>query len=157
VAVDTACWKSNLIFISAMGTFISCLIHPFSTVRRLSGQYDEEGDLGDLIYHLTLFFAFGIYTVIRRHLNAQSRPKSFRVEIPEVWMWFLRSILCVMLNCSCVCSKRTRPGQMVNKSKMLTSSPTDTIRTLHHQRENCRVAIISRASILLQAYTWRHL
>ncbi|KAH9982949.1 Aldedh-domain-containing protein [Lactifluus volemus] len=66
-----------------MGTLISCLVHPFSTVRRLSDQYDDEGSLGDLIYHLTLFFAFGIYTVIRRHLNARSRPKSFRVEIPE--------------------------------------------------------------------------
>lgn len=150
-------WKSNLTFIWDMGTLISCLVHPFSTVRRLSDQYDDEGNLGDLIYHLTLFFAFGIYTVIRRHLNARSRPKSFRVEIPEVWMWLSHSILCVILNRCCVCSKQTLPGQMVNQSKMLTSSPTDTIRTLRPQRENCRVAIILRASILPQVYTWRHL
>jgi hypothetical protein len=69
-----------------MGTLISCLVYPFSTVRRLSDQYNEEGSLGDLIYHLTLVFAFGIYTVIRRHLNAQSRAKPFRVEVPQVWM-----------------------------------------------------------------------
>jgi len=67
-----------------MGTLISFLVHPFSTVSRLRDQYDEEGSLGDLIYHLTLFFAFGIYTVIRRHLNAQSRAKPFHVEPPEV-------------------------------------------------------------------------
>ncbi|KAI0308256.1 Aldedh-domain-containing protein [Multifurca ochricompacta] len=66
-----------------MGTLVSFLIHPFSTVRRIRDQYDEEGNLGDLIYHLTLFFAFGIYTVIRRHLNAQNRAKSFRVDPPE--------------------------------------------------------------------------
>jgi hypothetical protein len=153
VAVYTLRWKSNLTFIWAMGTLISCLVHPFSTVRRLSDQYDDEGSLGDLIYHLTLFFAFGIYTVIRRHLNARSRPKSFRVEIPEVWMWLSLSILCMTLNHCCVCSKRTLPGQMANQSKILTSSLTDTIRTLHLQRENSRVAIISRASILPQAYT----
>ncbi|KAH9178669.1 Aldedh-domain-containing protein [Lactarius sanguifluus] len=66
-----------------MGTLISFLVHPFSTVSRLRDQYDEEGSLGDLIYHLTLFCAFGIYTVIRRHLNAQSRAKPFHVEPPE--------------------------------------------------------------------------
>ncbi|KAH9032483.1 hypothetical protein EDB85DRAFT_2145599 [Lactarius pseudohatsudake] len=51
---------------------------PWTSVRPY-----EEGSLGDLIYHLTLFFAFGIYTVIRRHLNAQSRAKPFHVEPPE--------------------------------------------------------------------------
>lgn len=70
-----------------MGTLLSFLVHPFSTVSRLRDQYDDEGSLGDLIYHLTLFFAFGIYTVIRRHLNAQSRAKPFHVEPPEVWIF----------------------------------------------------------------------
>ena len=69
-----------------MGTLISFLVHPFSTVRQLRDEYDEQGNLGDLIYHLTLFFAFGIYTVVRRHLNAQSRAKPFRVDPPEVRM-----------------------------------------------------------------------
>ncbi|KAI9462933.1 Aldedh-domain-containing protein [Russula earlei] len=66
-----------------MGTLISFLVHPFSTVRQLRDQYDQEGSLGDLIYHATLFFAFGIYTVIRRHLNARSRAKPFRIDPPE--------------------------------------------------------------------------
>ncbi|KAI0003729.1 Aldedh-domain-containing protein [Russula compacta] len=66
-----------------MGTLLSFLVHPFSTARRFRDQYDQEGSLGDLIYHVTLFFAFGIYTVVRRHLNARSRAKPFRVEPPE--------------------------------------------------------------------------
>ena len=70
-----------------MGTLISFLLHPFSTVRQFRNQYDQEGRLGDLIYHATLFFAFGIYTVIRRHLNARSRAKPFRVEPPEVQLF----------------------------------------------------------------------
>jgi len=66
-----------------MGTLISFLVHPFSTVRRFRDEYDQEGSLGDLIYHATLVFAFGIWTVIRRHLNARSRAKPFRMEPPE--------------------------------------------------------------------------
>ncbi len=81
-----------------MGTLISFLVHPFSTLNRLRDQYDEEGSLGDLIYHLTLFFAFGIYTVIRRHLNAQSRAKPFYVEPPEVGIFAFHSLIRVMLN-----------------------------------------------------------
>ncbi|KAF8506648.1 Aldedh-domain-containing protein [Russula emetica] len=65
-----------------MGTLISFLVHPFSTVRQFRDQYDQEGSLGDLIYHATLFFAFGIYFVMRRHLNARSRAKHFRIETP---------------------------------------------------------------------------
>jgi hypothetical protein len=80
-----------------MGTLISFLVHPFSTANRLRDQYDEEGSLGDLIYHLTLFFAFGIYTVIRRHLNAQSRAKSFHVDPPEVGIFSFYSQTCVVI------------------------------------------------------------
>lgn len=69
-----------------MGTLISLLVHPFSTVRQFRDQYDQEGSLGDLIYHATLFFAFGIYFVMRRHLNARSRAKHFRFEAPPVWL-----------------------------------------------------------------------
>lgn len=70
-----------------MGTLISFLVHPFSTVRQFRDQYDQEGSLGDLIYHATLFFAFGIYFVMRRHLNARSRAKHFRFEAPVVWLF----------------------------------------------------------------------
>ncbi|KAI0275120.1 meiotic sister-chromatid recombination aldehyde dehydrogenase [Gloeopeniophorella convolvens] len=66
-----------------MGSLISFLIHPFSTIRQLRDPYDEDGGLDDFIYRLTIFFAFGIYTVIRRHLNAQSRAKPFYIETPE--------------------------------------------------------------------------
>ncbi|KAF8481896.1 Aldedh-domain-containing protein [Russula ochroleuca] len=66
-----------------MGTLISFLVHPFSTVRQFRDQYDQEGSIGDLIYHVTLFFAFGIYFVMRRHLNARSRAKHFRIEPPQ--------------------------------------------------------------------------
>ena len=72
-----------------MGTLISFLIHPFSTVRQFRDQYDQEGSLGDLIYHATLFFAFGIYFVMRRHLNARSRAKHFRYDAPVVCLSLL--------------------------------------------------------------------
>jgi hypothetical protein len=72
-----------------MGTLISFLVHPFSTLRRFRDQYDQEGSIGDLIYHVTLFFAFGIYFVMRRHLNARSRAKSFRIEPPPVCLSLL--------------------------------------------------------------------
>lgn len=80
-----------------MGTLISFLVHPFSTVRRFRDQYDQEGSLGDLIYHTSLFFAFGIYFVMRRHLNARSRAKHFRIEPPVVRLSLLGLFTCVTL------------------------------------------------------------
>ena len=80
-----------------MGTLISFLVHPFSTFRQFRDQYDQEGSLGDLIYHVSLFFAFGIYFVIRRHLNARSRAKHFRVDTPVVWLSLYVSFTCVTL------------------------------------------------------------
>ena len=80
-----------------MGTLISFLVHPFSTVRQFRDQYDQEGSLGDLIYHTTLFFAFGIYFVMRRHMNARSRAKHFRFDAPPVWLSLFGLFLCVTL------------------------------------------------------------
>lgn len=109
-----------------MGTLLSFLVHPFSTVNRLRDQYDEEGSLGDLIYHLTLFFAFGIYTVIRRHLNAQSRAKSFYVEPPEVGIFSFRSQTRVVICFAPFCSKRILPGPMPKQFTTLLSNLINT-------------------------------
>ena len=67
-----------------MGTLISLLVHPFSTIRQFRDEYDQEGSLGDLIYHVSWFFAFGIYFVMQRHLSARSRAKTFRIAPPPV-------------------------------------------------------------------------
>lgn len=98
-----------------MGTLISFLVHPFSTVRQFRDQYDQEGSLGDLIYHATLFFAFGIYFVMRRHLNARSRAKHFRFEAPVVWLspfgLFTRVTLLIFLGVRSVLVKRADNSQ----------------------------------------------
>ena len=80
-----------------MGTLVSFLVHPFSTARQFRDQYDQEGSIGDLIYHVTLFFAFGIYFVVRRHLNARSRAKSFRIETPPVCLSISDLFACVII------------------------------------------------------------
>ncbi|THH21239.1 hypothetical protein EW146_g285 [Bondarzewia mesenterica] len=59
-----------------MGSLISSLIYPFDTLR--SRQKDnDDGNIDDLLYHLTLFFAFGIWTVFRRYQNARNRAIPF--------------------------------------------------------------------------------
>jgi hypothetical protein len=111
-----------------MGTLISFLVHPFSTVKRFRDQYDQEGSLGDLIYHVTLFFAFGIYFVMRRHLNARSRAKSFRIEPPVVCLSLLSFFSRVML--FAFFRKQIRHGQMGRRFKTPPPSPTNTMQTL---------------------------
>lgn len=138
----------------AMGTLISFLVHPFSTARRFRNQYDQDGSLGDLIYHTTLFFAFGIYTVIRRHLNARSRAKPFRVEPPEVWLSLSDSFTCLTL--FQFCSKLIRRGQMHQQSPTLLLSPTNTIQILRPRPEKFLVGTISLVSILRPAFIWAH-
>jgi hypothetical protein len=138
----------------AMGTLISFLVHPFSTARRFRNQYDEDGSLGDLIYHATLFFAFGIYTVIRRHLNARSRAKPFRVEPPEVWLSLTDSFTRLTLFQSC--SKLIRRGQMRQQSPTPLLSPTNTMETLRPRPEKSLVGTMSLVSILLPAFIWAH-
>ncbi|KAI0046626.1 Aldedh-domain-containing protein [Auriscalpium vulgare] len=61
-----------------MGALLSFLIHPFDTLRRRRNEFDE-GNIDDLLYHLTLFFAFGIYTVFRRYQNAKNKAVNFHV------------------------------------------------------------------------------
>ena len=78
--------RPDVDIVPAVDEIIYILVHPFSTVRQFRDQYDQEGSLGDLIYHATLFFAFGIYFVMRRHLNARSRAKHFRFNVPVVWL-----------------------------------------------------------------------
>ena len=111
-----------------MGTLISFLVHPFSTVRQFRDQYDQEGSLGDLIYHATLFFAFGIYFVMRRHLNARSRAKHLRFDAPVVWLslfgLFTRVTLLIIFR------KQIRPGQTRRQFPMLPPSPTNMMQTL---------------------------
>jgi len=111
-----------------MGTLISFLVHPFSTVRQFRDQYDQEGSLGDLIYHTTLFFAFGIYFVIRRHLNARSRAKHFRIGAPPVWLSV--SGLFTRVTLDYFFSKQIRPGQTRRQFPMLPPSPTNMMQTL---------------------------
>ena len=111
-----------------MGTLISFLVHPFSTARQFRDQYDQEGSLGDLIYHVTLFFALGIYFVIRRHLNARSRAKTFRIESPQVCLSLLDLFARVtILDFS---RKQIRLGQMRKRFQTLLQSPTNMMQTL---------------------------
>jgi hypothetical protein len=110
-----------------MGTLISFLVHPFSTVRQFRDQYDQEGSLGDLIYHATLFIAFGIYFVIRRHLNARSRAKHFRFDAPTVWLSLFGLFLHVTLD---FFRRQIRPGQTRRQLPILASSPTNMMQTL---------------------------
>jgi hypothetical protein len=113
-----------------MGTLISFLIHPFSTVRQFRDQYDQEGSLGDLIYHATLFFAFGIYFVMRRHLNARSRAKHFRYDAPVVCLsllgLFTRITLLIFFR------RQIRPGRTRRQLPILPSSLTNMMQTLGH-------------------------
>ena len=106
-----------------MGTLISFLVHPFSTVRQFRDEYDQEGSLGDLIYHVTLFFAFGIYFVMQRHLSARSRAKPFRIATPPVCPSLLDFFTCVTI--LDFFRKQIQPGQMGKQFQMLLSSPTD--------------------------------
>jgi hypothetical protein len=137
-----------------MGTLISFLVHPFSTARRFRNQYDEDGSLGDLIYHATLFFAFGIYTVIRRHLNARSRAKPFRVEPPDVWLSYQSSFTCLTL--FRFCSKLIRRGQMRQQSPTPLLNPTNTIQILRLRLEKFLVGTISPVLILPPVFIWIH-
>lgn len=69
-----------------MGSFFSFLIHPFDTIRPRNNE--DEGSLDDLLYHLTLFFAFGIWTVIRRYQTARNRAIPFKyaaLEVCSIW------------------------------------------------------------------------
>ncbi|KAI0033980.1 Aldedh-domain-containing protein [Vararia minispora EC-137] len=65
-----------------MGNLVSFLLHPFRTLREQRNEFADEY-VDDLIYHLTLFFAFGIYTVIRRYQTARNKAIPFIHESPE--------------------------------------------------------------------------
>jgi hypothetical protein len=74
---------STLFPLANMGGLISFLIRPFRTLREQRHEFSDD-HIDDLIYHLTLFFAFGIYTVIRRYQTARSKAIPFTHESPEV-------------------------------------------------------------------------
>ena len=143
---------SSLLSFWAMGTLISFLVHPFSTVKRFRDQYDQEGSIGDLIYHVTLFFAFGIYFVMRRHLNARSRAKHFRVEPPPVCLSLLGLFARVTL--FDLFRKQIRPGQMRKRFKTPPPSPIDMIQTSCRLPKNSLVVTILPVLIQLQVFTW---
>ncbi|TFY71337.1 hypothetical protein EVG20_g1668 [Dentipellis fragilis] len=65
-----------------MGSLISFLLHPSYTLRTRRHDYDDN-NVDDLLYHLTLFFAFGIWTVFNRYQSVQNRAKSFKLAKPE--------------------------------------------------------------------------
>lgn len=60
-----------------MGSLLSFLIHPFDALQ--PKHQDNDGNINDLLYHLTLCVAFGIWTVARRYQNAQNRAIPFRI------------------------------------------------------------------------------
>lgn len=65
-----------------MGSLFSFFIHPFDTIRPRNN--DDEGNVDDLLYHLTIFFAFGIWTVVRRYQTARNRAIPFKHPALEV-------------------------------------------------------------------------
>ena len=65
-----------------MGSLLSFLIHPFDALQ--PKHQDNDGNINDLLYHLTLCVAFGIWTVARRYQNAQNRAIPFRIPSLEV-------------------------------------------------------------------------
>lgn len=137
-----------------MGTLISLLVHPFSTIRQFRDEYDQEGSLGDLIYHVSWFFAFGIYFVMQRHLSARSRAKTFRIAPPPVCLPL--SDLFALVTILDFFRKQIRPGQMGKQFPTLLSSPTDMNSTFHLQPENSLVVTILPVLIQLQVSTWTH-
>jgi hypothetical protein len=75
-----------------MGSFFSYLIWPFRTLRQSRNDFSEDHP-DDLVYHLTLFFAFGIYTVIHRYQTARNKAIPFTHEPPEVRVFYLIILL----------------------------------------------------------------
>ncbi|TFY81526.1 hypothetical protein EWM64_g2488 [Hericium alpestre] len=65
-----------------MGSLFSFVLHPFDTLRTRRHDYDD-GNVDDLLYHLTLFFAFGIWTVFNRYQSVRNRAIPFKLAKPE--------------------------------------------------------------------------
>ncbi|KAI0322987.1 meiotic sister-chromatid recombination aldehyde dehydrogenase [Amylostereum chailletii] len=65
-----------------MGSLISFLFHPFRTLREHRNDFDDD-NIDDLLYHLSLFFAFGIYTVFHRYQTARNKAKPFQINPPD--------------------------------------------------------------------------
>ncbi|XP_006458568.1 hypothetical protein AGABI2DRAFT_200309 [Agaricus bisporus var. bisporus H97] len=63
-----------------MDAIISLMLHPRLTMRFANGE--RSGWL-DPIYPLTLFFAFGIYTVIQKHHKKHNSPIPIQYSIPN--------------------------------------------------------------------------
>lgn len=58
------------------------MLHPRLTTR-LSADDDSSGWF-DPVYPLTLFFAFGIYTVVQKYHKKNNSPIPLQYSIPEV-------------------------------------------------------------------------
>ncbi|KAG6845707.1 hypothetical protein H0H87_004973 [Tephrocybe sp. NHM501043] len=63
-----------------MNTVISFILHPLIPVN-VSDDDDQEGI--DIVYPLTVFFAIGIWLVVRRYHKMHNSPVEFEFSIPE--------------------------------------------------------------------------
>ncbi|KAJ3568427.1 hypothetical protein NP233_g5721 [Leucocoprinus birnbaumii] len=63
-----------------MDAIISLMLHP-----RLTSWFAKGSDSGwfDPVYPLTLFFAFGIYTVVQKYHKKHNSPIPFQYSVPE--------------------------------------------------------------------------
>lgn len=70
-----------------MGSLLSFLMHPFDAFRPRNNE--DEWYLDELLYHITVFFAFGIWTVVNRYQTARNRAIPFRHLALEVCLHLL--------------------------------------------------------------------
>ncbi|KAF9448906.1 ALDH-like protein [Macrolepiota fuliginosa MF-IS2] len=64
-----------------MDAIISLMLHPRLTTRFAAN--DDSSGWFDPVYPLTLFFAFGIYTVVQKYHKKHNSPIPFQYSIPE--------------------------------------------------------------------------
>jgi hypothetical protein len=72
-----------------MDAIISLMLHPRLTTRLAAGS---DSGWFDPIYPLTLFFAFGIYTVVQKYHKKHNSPIPFQHPVPDVRSYFFFSL-----------------------------------------------------------------
>lgn len=63
-----------------MNSILSFILHPFIS---LILSRDDDGDV-DIVYPLSIFFAFGIWLVYDRYQKMHNSPVPFVIAAPQV-------------------------------------------------------------------------
>jgi hypothetical protein len=107
-----------------MNSIISFVLHPILPVN--VGEDDEPAGI-DVVYPLTIFFAFGIWLVCDRYYRMHNSPVPFNFRVPEVRSNLISDS--TLLDIKFISRLLTQNGMIQSQSESLTSNPTSKTQT----------------------------